>query len=184
LNKTRPNLRHSSPNAPGASTLDGQRAVECRYSPEKLARYGLRTLLVILMAAAVGSLNACMDPKTSDRDLILIDSTDAIDLVEGRKKLLGLAGTSTGAWVDPRGEQAYREGHIAGAISLPLQNVATDHQRLKGFDVLVVYGEDYKDPLAVAMSKRLIELKHKDVRTLRGGLRAWTEAGLELETGD
>jgi 3-mercaptopyruvate sulfurtransferase SseA len=34
------------------------------------------------------------------------------------------------------------------------------------------------------MSKRLMELKHKDVRTLRGGLRAWADAGLELDTGD
>jgi 3-mercaptopyruvate sulfurtransferase SseA len=136
------------------------------------------------MAAATGSMNACMDRKISDRNLVLIDSTEAMDVVEGRKRLLGLAGASQGTWVDPRSERAYREGHIPGAISLPFKNVTTDRRQLEGYDVLVVYGDDYKDPIAEAMSKRLMELGFKDVRTLRGGLRAWTDAGNELETGD
>lgn len=129
-------------------------------------------------------MNACMERKISDRDLVLIDTTEAMELVEGRKKLLGLAGESKGVWVDPRSERAYREGHIAGAISLPLQYVTARHKELKDYAILIVYGDDYKDPIADAMSKRLMELKFKDVRTLRGGLRAWTEAGLDLETGD
>ncbi|MHC4102936.1 MAG: rhodanese-like domain-containing protein [Planctomycetota bacterium] len=147
-------------------------------------RRGLTAVAVILATVTVGSMIGCMERKTSDRDLVLIDTTEATTLVEGRKKLLGLAGATSGAWVDPRGERAYREGHIPGAINLPFQYIATRHQELKGYDVLIVYGNGYKDPIAEAMSKRLMELKHKDVRTLRGGLRAWTEAGLELETGD
>jgi rhodanese-related sulfurtransferase len=176
--------RHSHPDAPGASTLDGPRAVECRFCPEKLTQHGLCLLLVVLAAAAAGTISACMERKISDRDLVLIDSTEAIELVGKRKKLLGLAGTSTGVWVDPRGERAYREGHVPGAISLPFQNVSDERRRLEGYDVLVVYGDDYEDPIAKAMSKRLMRLGFADVRMLRGGLRAWTEAGLELETGD
>jgi 3-mercaptopyruvate sulfurtransferase SseA len=141
-------------------------------------------LVVILMAAAAGSSGGCMERKISDRDLVLIDSTEAMELVGGRKKLLGLAGASTGAWVDPRGETAFREGHIPGAINLPFQYVTSEHRRLQGNDVLIVYGNDFRDPIAEAMSKRLMELGFKDVRTLRGGLRAWTEAGLELETDE
>ena len=146
-------------------------------------RHGLAAVAIILLAASVGSMSACLERKISDRDLVLIDSTEAMELVEGRKKLLGLAGASTGAWVDPRSERAYREGHIPGAINLPFQYVTDQHQRLEGYDILIVYGNSYKDPIAEAMSKRLMELKFKDVRTLRGGLQAWTEAGLELETG-
>jgi 3-mercaptopyruvate sulfurtransferase SseA len=134
------------------------------------------------MATATGALSACLERKISDRDLVLIDSAEALDLVEGRKKLLGLAGASTGAWVDPRGEGAYREGHIPGAINLPFQHVTDERRRVEGYDVLIVYGDDYRDPIADAMSKRLMELGFKDVRTLRGGLRAWTDAGFELET--
>jgi len=177
-------LRHSSSNAPGACTLDAQRAVECRYLPQTPTRRGLVAVAVILAAVTVGSMNACMERKTSDRDLVLVNTTDAMELVEGRKKLLGLAGATSGAWVDPRGERAYREGHIAGAIHLPFQDVASRHQELMAYEILIVYGNSYKDPIAEAMSKRLMELKHKDVRTLRGGLRAWTAADLELVTGD
>ena len=147
-------------------------------------RRGLRALAVALLAAAIGSMNACMERKISDRDLVLVDTTEAMELVEGRKKLLGLVGATSGAWVDPRGERAFREGHIPGAISLPLQYVTTRHQELQGHEILIVYGNDYKDPIAEAMSKRLMELKFKDVRTLRGGLRAWSDASLELEIGD
>ena len=49
---------------------------------------------------------------------------------------------------------------------------------------MIVYGNDYNDPVADGMSKRLIELGHKDVRTLMGGLRAWKADGYAVESGD
>ncbi len=138
---------------------------------------------LILLAASLAVSGGC-SKSISDRNLELVDPADALKLMEGRKKLLGLAGTQTGAWVDPRGARAYREGHIPGAIHLPFQELAARQQRLREYDVLVVYGTSVKDDLADGMSKRLMELGFKDVRTLRGGLRAWTRAGFELETGD
>ncbi len=141
------------------------------------------SFLLILLAASLAVPAGCTR-SISDRNLDLVDPGEALQLVEGRKKLLGLAGTETGAWVDPRGARAYREGHIHGAIHLPFQELATQQQRLRDYDVLIVYGTSVKDDLADGMSKRLLELGFKDVRTLRGGLRAWTRAGFELETGD
>ena len=55
---------------------------------------------------------------------------------------------------------------------------------LEGFGTLIVYGDDFGSAIANAMSKRLVELGYKDVRTLRGGLRAWQDAGNEVELGD
>ncbi len=134
--------------------------------------------VVAVTLAGVGCANT-----TSDRDLVLVNPIDAQELIQGRTKLLGLGGTTAGAYVDPRSESDYRVGHIPGAISLPFQNVTADHGMLNGFDVLVVYGNDYNDPVAVAASKSLIELGF-EVRTLRGGLRAWTADGRELEVGE
>ncbi len=146
---------------------------------------GSRTVpfLLILLAASLAVPAGCTR-SISDRDLDLVDPGEALELVEGRKKLLGLAGTETGAWVDPRGARAYREGHIPGAVHLPFQELAAQQQRLRDYDVLIVYGTSVKDDLADGMSKKLLALGFKDVRTLRGGLRAWTRAGFELETGD
>ena len=71
------------------------------------------------------------------------------------------------------------------AINLPFGRVTEDHERvLAGYDLLIVYGDDYNDPIAEAMSKRLLNLGYKDVRTLRGGITAWTDAGYALETNE
>ncbi len=137
-------------------------------------------LLVALSLAGAG----CGGPSTSDKSIELVDPNDAQLLVRGtRKGLLIFGANKTGAWVDPRGENAYRQGHIPGAIHMPFKDVADEHKLLRRFDVLVVYGKGYADPLADAMSKRLIALGHSDVRTLEGGLQAWTEAGNEVEAG-
>ena len=138
------------------------------------------------MALAAGTClpaAGCGEKKFSDRNLVLVDTTEALEIVAPRKKLLGLGSEESGAWVDPRSEREFREGHIPGAISLPFQYVTGRHQILKGYDILIVYGDDYDDPIADGMSKRLMELGFNDVRTLRGGLRAWTDADLEVETG-
>jgi rhodanese-related sulfurtransferase len=105
-------------------------------------------------------------------------------LAEGRKTLLGLGEVEKAAWVDPRGGRAYREGHIPGALHVPFQDLNDQQETLRGYNALIVYGSDFQDNLADAMSKRLLELGFKDVRTLKGGLRAWTRAGYEVETGD
>ncbi len=140
-----------------------------------------RNLVIALLVFCWAT--GCGPKKISDRDLVMIDSTAAADLIEGHEKLFGLGGSAVAVWVDPRSDRAYRQGHIAGAIHLPFQHVQNRHQILKGHDVLVVYGDDYRDPKAEGMSKKLLELGFKDVRTLRGGLRAWIAAGNDVETG-
>ncbi|MEE8153789.1 MAG: rhodanese-like domain-containing protein [Phycisphaerales bacterium] len=135
---------------------------------------------VAVIAATLAVLSCTT--KTSDRDLVLVNPIDAQELVQGQAKLLGLGGTATGTYVDPRSERDFRLGHIPGAISLPFQHLTNNKSKLDDYDVLIVYGDDYNDPKANAMSKRLLELGFSDVRTLRGGLRAWTSAGYALDT--
>ena len=139
-----------------------------------------RAAAMVLLLTIASSWGGCSQ-SVSDRNLVLVDPAEARQLMEDRRKLLG--GVARGACVDPRGEAAYLKGHIPGAIHLPFQKVSSDNKKLREYDVLIVYGDDYNDQLANGMSKRLIELGFKEVRTLRGGLRAWTEAGLELDSG-
>jgi len=122
--------------------------------------------------------------KTSDRDLSFVGATDAEILVQGKKKLLGLAGTSKAVCVDPRSRTDYLAGHIPGAIHLPFDAVQTQQHRLREYETIIVYGNNYNSAVALAMSKSLIEMGFKDVRTLRGGLRAWEAAGNAVEEGE
>ena len=138
---------------------------------------------VAAAAIAVTLAGVGCSSTTSDRDLVLVNPIDAQELIQGQAKLLGLAGTTAGVYVDPRSESDYHVGHIPGAISLPFQNLANDKAKLDGYDVLIIYGDGYNDAKANAMSKRLLDMGYSDVRTLRGGLRAWTSAGYSLDTG-
>ncbi len=142
-----------------------------------------RALMLLLILTVNSSLSGCSN-KTSDRDISLISAGDAQAIVQGKSKLLGLGGTTVGVWLDPRSERDFRIGHIPGAINLPFQNVAHDHHILQEYEVIVVYGTNYNDPIANAMSKRLMQLGYKDVKTLRGGIRGWQAAGYDIEEGE
>ena len=160
-----------------ARTLGGGPDVGMSTSRRRRCRW----VALLLLAAGLAG---CTGRSTSDRNLLLIDPDQAQKLIGEHKIWFGLAGRGRGTWVDPRTESDFRAGHIPGAINLPFQDLTTERDRLSGYDVLVVYGDDHRDPKAEGMSKRLIELGFKDVRTLRGGLRAWTAAGNPLETAE
>jgi 3-mercaptopyruvate sulfurtransferase SseA len=145
---------------------------------------------IIRRAAGLGMValvTACLigcPQKTDDNDLAMVSPEAALEAMQTRSGVLGIGKTKS-AWVDPRSLDAYRKGHIPGAVHLPFADVADDHEfLLEDVNVIVVYGDDYNDVKAKAMSKRLIELGYKDVRTLTGGLRQWTSQGHEIETGD
>lgn len=142
-------------------------------------RTGIGALIAISLFALANGCNS----GVSDKSLRFVDPDQAIELAAGRDSLLGLGGKKGGAYVDPRPEAAFEAGHIPGAIHLPFDRVRLDHHELDEAGALIVYGDDYNDAVALAMSKRLMELGHEDVRTLRGGLRAWKAAGNAVETG-
>jgi rhodanese-related sulfurtransferase len=140
----------------------------------------LRLIAAALVAAI--ALSGCGGtPKVSGRNLVFVDAEEAARVIQGQRGPLGIGGTSPGAWIDPRPIEEYRAARIPGAIHLPLDRVREDHRALNGYGVLVVYGGDYNSSRAEAMSKTLLELGYKDVRILRGGLRAWRDAGNPVE---
>jgi 3-mercaptopyruvate sulfurtransferase SseA len=123
-----------------------------------------------------------MPRKGSDKDLVIVETVgEGQRLVEGERGLLGA--TKSAVWVDARTKSDYDAGHIPGAISLPFERVSLDYYIIEDKPIVIVYGAEYNDNRARAMSKRLFELlKDHDIRTLDGGVRAWTAAGNELET--
>lgn len=137
-------------------------------------------LLGTVLAVAV--IAGC-DKKVSDRDLVRIDAEKALEKARGRDGVLGVGATKPAVWIDPRSPAKFAAGHIEGAINMPFATVEDDHELLKDYPVLIVYGEDYGDFVAEAMAKKLLALKHKDVLLLHGGLKAWKAAGHAVVTG-
>lgn len=122
----------------------------------------------------------CQEPKISGSDLEYVTAEEAARFARSTGGVLGIGSRST-LWIDPRGGNAFDEEHIPDAIHLPLNEVVRNDQRLADFNAFIVYGDDYNSPIAEAMSKRLLFYGYSSVRTLQGGLRAWKDAGYEVE---
>lgn len=139
-------------------------------------------LAPIITLSCICLLTACGSGNFSDRDIDFVNVSDAYSLSKGDTGIFGL-GNKTPVWLDPRNSDDFQAGHIPGALNLPLAEVKKDDPRLAKYNVFIVYGDDYNSPIARAMTKKLLANEYTDIRTLRGGLRAWTNAGNETETG-
>ena len=88
-------------------------------------------------------------------------------------------------FIDARKHQEYLEGHIPGALSVPLATWQ-DHYMTLGEEVdagteMIVYCSDRTCDLALMLAGRLREYLGADVRLLVDGFVGWTEAGGEVE---
>ena len=95
--------------------------------------------------------------------------------------------TSGVALVDIRSAEAYAEGHLPRARSLPVSSVApTDPAALaalKEFRVILVYDEEAQLGRAEEFAGELRGEGVKDVRFISGGLQGWLGSGRAVEKG-
>jgi rhodanese-related sulfurtransferase len=134
-----------------------------------------------LFVACVLVLPFGCDSGISDRNLSYIMPRDAaILLQEGKSTLLGP--NSSVLIVDPRPTWIFRKSHISESMNIPYGRLHIQSWRLNDVGVIIVAGETYNDSIAIAMSKTLIGMGFTDVKTLRGGLVGWGDAGESIET--
>ena len=82
--------------------------------------------------------------------------------------------------IDVRSDSRFAEGHLPGAIHLPLPELPPSEERRERTRRVVVYGKNWSDTLAPAAAKKLIAAGIKNVQVFRGGVGAWTDAGRPL----
>ena len=139
------------------------------------------SLVAIVLAGSF--LTGCKN-STSDKDLKFVSSSAAMDLLAVRTGAFGSRGTRVNVWLDPRTLAEYEKAHIPGAISMPFPQIEQDNKsRLVNAATIIVYDSDWDDVIGVSASKRLMELGHSDVYTLKGGLEAWVADGNAVESG-
>lgn len=96
---------------------------------------------------------------------------------------------ATGALpVDARDGAQYADGHLPGAVSLPLTEVdaqlANFRQQVAAERTLIVYCNGYGCPDSFDLGLRLIAAGYRDVRVHEGGFPEWRDAGLPVATGE
>lgn len=89
--------------------------------------------------------------------------------------------------VDARDGALHADGHLPGALSLPLGEVdpqiAAFHRQVPVEKTLVVYCNGYGCPDSFDLAQRLIAEGYRDVRVFEGGFPEWRDAGLPVDKG-
>lgn len=129
----------------------------------------LPVIAIFALAFFAGCNNA---PKTFDTSVEPITYEDFKDRFriardEGKEKELVI--------VDVRSRDLYVDGHIPGAINIPLPEMTAADPRLNDAKHIVVYGHDYEDMLGIAGAKKLVALGYEGVRHYRDGFEDWAK---------
>jgi rhodanese-related sulfurtransferase len=105
-----------------------------------------------------------------------------VDLAEVRE--LVAAGA---VLLDARAAELYADGHLPGALSLPLeemdQQLAAFRQAVPTDAVIITYCSGYGCPDSFDQGVRLLAAGWRDVRVFEGGYPEWRDAGLPVEGG-
>ncbi len=84
--------------------------------------------------------------------------------------------------VDVLSAQLYKEGHLPGAVSLPMAFLASHAgEKLKKSDLIVAYCAGYFCHASTKACEQLMGMGYKNVLDFKGGKKLWTMMGLELE---
>ena len=84
--------------------------------------------------------------------------------------------------VEVLGEDSYRNGHIPGSISIPVDRLEKDAgKKLKKTDTIVVYCASYTCHASTNAAKILLKMGYKKVLDFKGSKKTWVDAGFELE---
>jgi rhodanese-related sulfurtransferase len=127
-------------------------------------------VLVMLVSGAMLVWPLIGSPLSTMREIGAVQATQLIN----RKDALIL---------DLRETKEYQGGRLPNAMHIPLSQLASRGQELDKYTArpLIAYcGRGNRSRSAAA---RLTKLGFKEIYALRGGLRAWAEAGLPLEKG-
>lgn len=84
--------------------------------------------------------------------------------------------------VEVLAKEEYEQGHIPGALSLPLDELeCLAKKKLKKTDMIVVYCASYSCQASTKAARKLLDLGYSRILDFKGGKRWWRHAGLELE---
>ena len=117
----------------------------------------------------------------SDKNLSFVSPSDVTVLMsDGASELFGPELRTI--LIDCRQRWEYDKAHIPDAASIPFGHLQYKLYELDHAGTIIVAGQTYNDSVAIAMSKALMELGFKEVKTLKGGLRGWEDAGRSVIT--
>jgi rhodanese-related sulfurtransferase len=112
----------------------------------------------------------------SDKNLSFVSPSDVSMLMaDGESQLFGPELETV--LVDCRETWKFNKAHIPKATSIPFGHMNYLLYKLDDAGIVIIAGDTYNDPVSIAMSKTLMEMGFENIKTLRGGLKGWEDAG-------
>ena len=118
---------------------------------------------------------ACAAPEVLALTPQKIDADTAYQLVTGGQAVL----------IDCRSTAEFARGHVAGAISLPAEELRLgymEQRHLASAPTVIAYC-DAACARSNKVAQHIMEAGFADVRILEGGMEAWVERGYPAESG-
>lgn len=134
----------------------------------------LRRPLLLMLALFLPLVGCDSAQRISDEDLRVIDTVSLQEIRQEPGVVL----------VDVRTPEAYQQGHLAGAINIPLPEMRQQDRRLAEAQRIVVYGRDVEGVLSAAAAKKLTSLGYSNVYDYRPGFADWQKQGLPVEQAE
>lgn len=86
--------------------------------------------------------------------------------------------------VDVLSPEKFQDGHIPGAVNIPANKIAQEAKnRIDKKDTVVVYCGSYTCGASTVAARELLDLGYTKTLDFKGGKKAWTNAGMDLEIG-
>ncbi|MBI4773321.1 MAG: rhodanese-like domain-containing protein [Deltaproteobacteria bacterium] len=121
--------------------------------------------------------NARMRSRTLPEGISGISSEEARNLFQ----------SGTALFLDARDPEGFVEGHIRGALNLPINQFGTAFpnlaDRLSQAALIVTYCSDVTCDMSDELAQSLLLNGYSNVMVYLGGVREWEEMGQPLETG-
>jgi len=143
-------------------------------------------LAIVALCVVLAGLAGCSGVKRiNDRDLKPIDLPQLESMLDGRGdfSLGSVIGTRKSfVLIDVRSANAFAEGHIPGAISIPMPQLEAADPRLSG-GTLIVYGQSFASKLSAVAAKKVMRFGlGSPVYDFRGGYDHWVDQGRATAT--
>jgi len=128
--------------------------------------WALSALFVILLIAVL-----LYEKFNQSQDTSGISADEAVRLMNREDAIV----------LDVRRKEAFKSGHIIKAINIPFLALKTDIKKLKQHKdkaIIVVCSQGME---SIKAAKMISENEFEHVKVIKGGVKAWREAGLPLE---
>ncbi len=153
---------------------------------QALKLLALGTILGVTLGVFLGFPSSTAQDSEQTACFGPIPSTPLVQWITPAQARLLLDNTDV-RFVDARNEDAFQQGHITGAIHLPLENGVLSESRLtrlKGTRTIITYCDTQG---SCSASRRVASLLFAagftDVRVLEGGMPAWIQAKYPAQAG-